>query len=496
MTLFRRLSIALALATAVAASAEIDLPTRVVNGKTFYYYEVPPKETIYSITRKFHISREELFKYNPQVIDGLRAGDTLFFPVGDSDEETAERPESETPEEVVADEPAEKTVEIVEEADGVISIVDPVPSAQTVKPLIPLLPVTPEAQTDSEAVNVAVMLPFMLDHENMTRHAQNQTNFYRGALLAVDSLASEANKINLYAFDTEGSADVVGRLMSRPDMADMDFIIAPGDSLSVEIIAAAADSTGATVVNLFGVRNDAHLRHESVLQANIPHDAMYARAGAAFCEQFKNHKVLILNATDIPAEKRSFVDELTQSLVKSGIPYEQIDYAGKLTAGDLESLPYRDYVAIPTSSSREALMKLLPTLTEFATQNPAMDVRLFGYPEWVVLRGDIKDKLHKLNTLVYSRFSTDLDGADVAAVNSSYLKWYGTEPTQSLPDTMLLGFDTVGWLLHIAEHGISSPYTGLQNAFRITELDDAGDVNEALYLINFTRDGRVDAKVL
>ena len=293
MTLFRRLSIALALATAVAASAEIDLPTRVVNGKTFYYYEVPPKETIYSITRKFHISREELFKYNPQVIDGLRAGDTLFFPVGDSDEETAERPESETPEEVVADEPAEKTVEIVEEADGVISIVDPVPSAQTVKPLIPLLPVTPEAQTDSEAVNVAVMLPFMLDHENMTRHAQNQTNFYRGALLAVDSLASEANKINLYAFDTEGSADVVGRLMSRPDMADMDFIIAPGDSLSVEIIAAAADSTGATVVNLFGVRNDAHLRHESVLQANIPHDAMYARAGAAFCEQFKNHKVLI-----------------------------------------------------------------------------------------------------------------------------------------------------------------------------------------------------------
>lgn len=481
MTLFRNITAALALGMAFIASAGIDLPTKQVNGSTYYYYEVPPKETIYSITRKFGITRDDIIKYNPQVIDGLRAGDTLLFPVsdcsGEDNESAATTEQTETPVEILAEEPT-------------IS-----PAGNDTEPASPIA-AEPVAAADSDAINVAVMLPFMLEQENITRQAQNQTNFYRGALLAVDSLASPERKINLFAFDTEGSAETVARLMNRPELLDADFIIVPGDSLSIEAAAAVADTTGATVVNLFAVKNDAHLRHESVLQANIPHDAMYAHAIKAFCKENADRKVLILNATDIPAEKRAFIDDLTASLVSTGIPYEQIDYAGKLMPADLESLASRDYVAIPTSSSREALLKALPTLVEFAEANPTFDIHLFGYPEWVVLRGDIKEKLHRLNTTVYSRFSTALDGADVASVNNSYVKWFGSEPAQSAPDTMLLGFDAIAWILHAAANGIDSPYTGLQNTFRVVELDDVGAVNEALYLINFTRDGRVNANSL
>lgn len=497
MTLFRKISMALAVsATLVAAAQEPSLPTRVVNGRTFYYYEVPPKATIYSITRTYGITREELLKYNPQLIDGLRAGDTLYFPVS-SDAEVEATAADEAADEASPE--AESMVEVVAEEGGVTAIVDPMPAATlapTAPVLIPLPQPSPEAPADSDAVNVAVMLPFMLDSESITRQAQNQTNFYRGALLAVDSMASANNRINIYAYDTENSSETVKRLMADPAMSQMDFIIAPGDSLSIEAIAAAADTTGATVINLFAVKNDAHLRHESVLQANIPHDAMYAHATRAFCDMFKNHKALILNATDIPADKDSFVNELIMAMTKSGIPYEKIDYSGKLTAADLEALPVRDYVCVPTSATREALLKLLPALTEFADVNPAMEIRLFGYPEWVVLRGDIKDKLHRLNSVVYSRFSTDLDGADVTAVNNAYNANYGTEPSKSIPDTMLLGFDTIGWILHMVNNGAAMPYTGLQNSFKITELTDAGDVNEAIYLITFARNGKVDAKAL
>lgn len=490
MTLFRKFVLTMAVCTAMSATAEIDLPTRVVDGKTYYYYKVPPKETVYSITRRYGISRDDLMKYNPQLIDGLRAGDTIIFPVAADDEPEPQHPadETESPVEIVS---------VVEEEGGVIAIAEPAPSVPA-SGIIPLVPLTPAvtAPADSDAVNIVVMLPFMLEHESITRQAQNQTNFYRGLLLGVDSLASADTPINLTTFDTESSTDTVKSLMTSPAVQNADFIIAPGDSLAIETIAEVADTTGATVINLFGVKNDAHLRHASVLQANIPHDAMYVRAIKAFCKQFKNHKVLILNATDIAADKQEFVDELTASLVKAGIPYEQIDYTGKLTPEDLGTLPARDYITLPTASSREALLKILPSLTEFADQNPDIDVRLFGYPEWVVLRGDIKDKLHKLDTVVYSRFSTDLDGTDVTAVNRAYAKWYGSEPERSLPDTMLLGFDTIGWILHATANGFAEPYTGLQNSFQINELPDAGDVNEALYFINFTRSGRVDAQAL
>lgn len=491
--MLRKLTLLLTIFVAISAAGQIEtLPVKVINGVAFYYYEVPPKATIYSITRTYGVSREDLFKYNPQVIDGLRAGDTLLFPcqketVAEQVATDATEPDNDIeqqPDNTATEEPAgEKKPEI----ETVVSEIAREEEAETAG----TEPATEIADTTA-AINVGVMLPFMLDSESVTRQAQNHTSFYRGILLAVNALANSERNINLFAFDTEGSADRLRNIMHRPEIQTLDFIIAPGDSLSIETIAATADTTEATVINLFAVKNDAHLRHVSVVQGNIPHDAMYARAVEAFCNEFKGKKALILNATDIPAEKREFTRELAESMLRAGIPYEQIDYSGKLMPEDLNTLPVRDYVCVPTSSSREALMKILPTLTEFCDANPTIDMQLYGYPEWVVIRGEVKEKLHRMNATVYSRFSTDLDGADVSAVNRDYTKWYGEEPQQSLPDVMLLGYDTVAWLLN----GYNLPYTGLQNSFKIVELDDAGDVNEGLYLINFTRTGRVDAHAL
>lgn len=477
MSKIHKIFAALALIVASVASADdLNLPVKVIDSRAVYYYEVPPKETVYSITRKFGVSREELLRLNPQLIDGLRAGTTLIIKVVDA-----------VPEEDFEVEKVEKVDEgVVEEivADSVALVaVAPVDSIAV-------------AEADAESVNIAVMLPFMLDSEGVTRNAQNQLNFYRGALLALDSLGGGDVKVNLYAFDTEGSDEVVRRIMASPDMQNLDFIIAPGDSLAIESIAALADTTGASVLNLFAVKNDAHLRHQSVIQANIPHAEMYDAATRGFIKTFKGSKVLVLNATDIPADKQSFVSQLTTELVHAGIPFEKIDYSGKLTAEELQSLPVRDYVVVPTSATREALLKVLPALNEFIEANPEMDLRIFGYPEWVVLRGDIKDNLHRLRAVVYSRFSTDLDGTDVVAVNNAYRKWFGTEPAASFPDTMLLGFDSMAWILNVVANGLPTPYRGLQNSFGINEIADGGGVNTALYFITFDPDGHVTAETL
>lgn len=484
MTEIRKILAAVALIVASASMAEInlDLPCKRAGSKVVYYYEVPPKETVYSITRKFGVTREELLRLNPQLIDGLRAGSTLIIKEVEADSVPVSEPVE------LQEEPEEHSEEPVEHSEY-SEYSENSENSENSEPV-------DQVEADDQAVNVAVMLPFMLESEAMTRTAQNQTNFYRGALLALDSLGAEAGKVNVYAFDTEGSPETVASIMAKPDMANIDFIVAPGDSLSIEIIAAVADTTGATVLNLFAVKNDAHMRHSSVMQMNIPHEDMYGSAIRGFIDKFKGSKALILNATDIPADKQAFVSDLTTELVHSGVPFEKIDYSGKLSMQDLESLPARDYVIVPTSGSREALMKILPALNDLSQANPSMELRLFGYPEWVVLRGEIKENLHRLNALVYSRFSIDLDGSDVAAVNEAYAKWYGTEPVPSFPDTMLLGFDAMAWILHASTNGIETPYRGLQNSFTIREVPDGGDVNGALYFITFEPDGLISAENL
>ncbi len=61
---------------------------------------------------------------------------------------------------------------------------------------------------------------------------------------------------------------------------------------------------------------------------------------------------------------------------------------------------------------------------------------------------------------------------------------------------MLLGFDTMAWIVSTATNGLDTPYRGLQNAFTISEVKNGGDVNTALYFITFGADGRITAETL
>lgn len=460
---------------ALAASAELNLPTKTVNGVEYYYYEVQPKESIYSLTRKIGVKRADIMRCNPSAIDGLRPHQVLMFPVSEFGSNAGH--------EVC---PEESPLEILE------------PSAGTQQPEVEALPkvaeepvVAEQPETDEEQeVSVAVLLPFMLENERMTKSAENFTEFYRGLMMAVDTTASKQPelKISIAAFDTEDSAARVRSLLEKPEVRNATYIIAPDDSVSIERIAEVADETGATVVNLFAVRNDAHTRHQSVYQANIPHQMMYAKAVAGFIDAYSGYKPVILKVEDIAADKQAFVDLLCAEMDAKGIDYETMEFSGDLTGEMLAErfTPGQRYVFVPTAGSREMLARILNPLTEL--RSGALipdDVRLFGYPEWIIVRGEQARKLHGLHTAIYSRFATDSDSYPVRRVGMRYEDWYGSKMSNAAPVYGLLGYDAGLWML-----GNGEDYSGLQNSFT------AGDVNSALYFIYFSPDGKMRVKQL
>ena len=66
--------------------AALDLPKKMVNGKEYYCYEVKRGDTIFSLQKRYGITREMLVKYNPAAADVLKAGSVLYFPVGEDDD--------------------------------------------------------------------------------------------------------------------------------------------------------------------------------------------------------------------------------------------------------------------------------------------------------------------------------------------------------------------------------------------------------------------------
>lgn len=53
------------------------------NGKEFFVYKVERGKTFYSLEREYKVSSDEIIKYNPNVENGLKKGETIYIPVAD-----------------------------------------------------------------------------------------------------------------------------------------------------------------------------------------------------------------------------------------------------------------------------------------------------------------------------------------------------------------------------------------------------------------------------
>lgn len=520
------------MAPVVPAMAGIDdLPVTTVGGRSFHYYDVEPKQTIYSICRDLGITKAQLLEANPEVAEnGLKAYQRLLFPVA--------TPEPEPEVYIVKDKETfysiahthGVSVGDLEAANPGVTLLRPgmrlliphtgsAPAAERrVNPAdIVILPSTPPEQMPqvipSEApapillpaeneknVTIAVLLPFMLDEADRNRRADLMTEFYKGFLLAVDSMRNGDAPIKILTYDTEGSMDRLNEIMSQPELAEARVIVAPDNSAQLEALARYGAEHDIDVLNLFVVADKSYQQTPHLFQATIPHDAMYDMAIDAMIRHFREgFTPVILSPTDCKADKESFITQITKALRDNGIEYQTIEYGGILRPDELASLD-RDgrYAFIPTTSRQADLNRMLPALIEFKSAMTAYDpVRLYGYPEWITFRGETLTNMHNLNTYLYSRFFTSPEDPWAQRVENAFEKWYGNPMTAAVPRQGLLGFDTGMFLINALSSGegiADAPvYHGVQNAFRfIRPTGAAGYVNNDLYFVNFRPSGLTD----
>lgn len=173
----------------------------------FFEYTVEPAEGFYRLEQKFGLTKAEIIRYNPQVVNGLKKGMILKLPA----KSELERKEIE--------EGFENVKDLIDEADTE-------DLEQHVK--------------FRNQKNIALMLPLRLDRfpeDSIPEYAKDllhrdqslriALDFYRGALLA----AEEAEKINIpvsiKVFDTEGNASKVGQIITSNNFRDYDAVIGP-----------------------------------------------------------------------------------------------------------------------------------------------------------------------------------------------------------------------------------------------------------------------------
>lgn len=469
-------------------------------------HRVKKGDTLYGLSRKYNVDVESIIALNPGSRTGIKAGSTIRIPVMAADDDVSGKDEvvpseesSEIPFMIISTQPVHPTIVAVDddndENDDQASEKDVDTTDEEADPTL--------AQVSPGSSSIVVMLPFMLEDEVPSRQAMLYTDFYKGMLIAADSLSQRGNPISIYAYDTMGETERVKSLLQDTIVTGASIIVAPADDDHIAMILQSVDPAKTKVLNVFNVRDSSYVNTPGSVQINTPHRRMYSRAMQAIDKYYPEYTPVILRNETGRSDKAEFIAYITDTYRMRGVEPIEIIYDGALLMSHLSVIPDdgRRYLLIPSSGSLSEFNKISHGISSIRNGAAvASAYALFGYPDWTAFRNDAEQMLHTLDATVFSRFYYDEACFDSQCLDDAFERWYGSRSIAVVPNHGVLGFDVGNMLIRNLRQndGYFVPddntYNGVQTSFRFVRPDNAqcGFMNDEIYVLRFTPQGRVE----
>ena len=444
-------------------------------------HKVKRLETIYSITRQYGISEEELVRANPFLRNGkLKRGQVLCIPY--SAQEQAAMVRADVAEGTTDTKPADGTpADSGEPIDDEQLFEDAKPSA------IPYPHLT-----------AAVILPFMLD-DSTSADGAKMVEYYEGFLLAVDSMKHQGMSIELHVFDSGNERKSIQPILDREEMQDVNIIFGPLYAKHIAEATAFAQEHAVPIVVPFARNIDEVYSNPQVFQVNTPQSYLYSDVTDHFFACFPNPNVLFFRN---PNEKDDpFYSAFKEELIGRGASYQELRTD---TTSDVSKLmafcrPECDNVLMLTSSGKQAVSGIMPVFQLMARSAAASgyQLHLFGYPEYQIYTSARTDAYYETGTWFYTSFYTNNLLPDAKSFHNLFRHTYSRDIVNRYPKYAILGFDTGYYFLkaldrfgssmpdHIAE--VSSQ--GIQTGFRFERVNNwGGFINRKSCFIHLSPD--------
>ncbi|MBW1656419.1 PBP1 and LysM peptidoglycan-binding domain-containing protein [Flavobacterium quisquiliarum] len=447
---------------------------------TYMDYQVKPKETLYSLSRTFHLSQDELTALNPSLSEGVKEGMVLKVPTGYL-----------APVAIVAAQvPAEtSTTKPVESTGGGIRIIDKVKSTENEN--VEIVELTKKRGVN-ERKKVVLLLPFNLakvqsDTSGTANRIKNDKflnmtlDFYSGAMMAIDSAKTLKLPIDVAIYDsqeTKTTSNVSG-LINK--LQDADAVIGPfyqsnaeatANSLrlyNVPVISPLSKDTANPIDNLYQTIPANDVIRNSVFD--------YMRA--------KNGNIVAV----VDKKKESVINYIKQN--QKGVAFASLTETGGLDVANLKSLliPNRlNYVVMETGNT--AMVKA--TIKALLDSQKTCQVQLVILePNSTLDTDEISfENLVKLK-LMYPSVTRESDEQSVLVYEKQYRLKNKANPTTYATRGFDVTFDTMMRLVQgktFQETADLMTTQQVDNKFQYYRKEDGGHANKGVYILYYDSD--------
>lgn len=437
-------------------------------------HKVEKGETIYSITRRYGITEEELKAANPDLnLDKkkLKKNTQLKIPYSQIDLAAIEN------EKRIKEEQSNADIfrELEKKKDSIATL------------------------DTFQGIRVALILPFLLDSYAPNEQAR-MVEYYEGFLLAVEELKRYGYSFEINTFDSGQENASLETLINSGQLNNMDIIFGAVYPEHNKQLARFAKEKNIPLVIPFTSKEDEIFHNPMVYVVNTMQSYFFSEVTDHFLKAFPQANVIFVS--DGANNKKEFINALTDKLNEKNVPHSTITLEQlndqENNVATLSGLLKEDKenIFIPTSSKQTVLSSMLPTLILLNNDTIALpEYKLFGYPEWQIYAGNMDSRIYEVDTYFYASFFSHATLPETARFQNEFIRWYNRSLQNIYPRYGMLGHDTAyAFLLAISKYGTDMPlhinnlaFTPVQTGFKFERVNNwGGMVNKKIYFVHYT----------
>lgn len=429
-----------------------------VDENKFIQHQVVSGDNYYQLRLKYGVEEEELLKYNPELKDGLKTGKTILVPRKTrSETETRETPPEES---------QDKATSMARGNAG-----------------------------GDKVLNIGLYLPIsasVSDSLRPTARTLSFLAFYQGALIAVDRLARSGVKTKMFVYDTEKANSKVESLVKKPEFLSLDLIIGPVYPDIQKTVSELSAKNRIPMVSPLTPDDKFTRSNPYFFQVNPVRKLRIDATADYISRDFRKEKLIFLETENGSQDTKLIRDQVTRRNISPGAPKGQFQVYNIWTKGieELENQLKSDkpnifVMAEPNEVNVSIAMNRLTLLSK------KFPVVLIGIQEFTRMQSIETESLHNVGLRYLANSFVDYGLPRVTAFVEEFKTEFGTEPSIFA----FQGYDVTTWFIQaIQKYGNLSKslpaVSGsglLQSNFHFTKVSEFGGyTNDNFTIIEYT----------
>ena len=392
-------------------------------------HKVKKKETIFGISREYGLTIEELIKANPEMNTPgyeLKKGMILNIPYSKAEMEAAEAAKAAQAAQ------ARKAEEVARAA------------ADDVR---------------NREIRLGIMLPL----HNINGDGRRMTEYYRGVLMACDSLKKQGLSIDVHAWNTAEDGNIY-KVLEDPAAAKCDLIIGPLYSKQMDALSAFVTKHDIRLVIPFSINAPQLTTNRNIFQVYQSPTEQNEVIIARFIERFKNYHTVVVDCNDSTSKKGIFTFGLRRQMEQRGM--DAVVTNLKSTEANFSKAFSRtkpNVVILNTGRSQE-LGVAFSKINGLKANEPELDITMFGYTDWLLYTRTYLENFYKYNTYIPSVFYYNPLSVGTQRFERKYRQNFRSDMQSSLPRFAITGFDHAYFFLK-GLHKYGKSFNGAEGMF-------------------------------